>query len=133
MAIMTLAHTTVMLLFAMAAAVAGAGVPAAQRRAGILYEVWHAGAATMMAQVAAKGAPQLTTELVIQSNGTLTLDDVYIKPLGSEGDIWNVQPQLGFCLYGREGGREGREAFSSAHTCRYDLPPIDLDPVDRSG
>ena len=64
------------------------------RDAGILYEVWHSHAA----QAQAKQSPQLTTELVIQSNGNLTLGDVY--RVGAASDIWNVQPALGYyCLY----------------------------------
>lgn len=67
--------------------------------AGILYEVWHGHAATAMATVAKMGGQQLTTELVIRSNGTLTLNDVY-QPYNLSADIYNVQPQLGFyCLY----------------------------------
>lgn len=75
--------------------------PLAQRRAGILYEVWHTPAAQMMQRLQAIKAAPLTTELVIRSDGNLTLSDVY-APLnaGGGGDIYNVQPQLGFyCLY----------------------------------
>ena len=69
------------------------------RNAGILYEVWHTRAADAMRTVHDKGGVQLTTELVIQSNASLTLDDVY-GPYGINADIYNVQPQLGFyCLY----------------------------------
>ena len=72
---------------------------AASRDAGILYEVWHARAAAAMAAVARAGGPQLTTELVIRSNGSKTLDDVY-GPFGISGDIWGAQPQLGYyCLW----------------------------------
>mgnify|MGYP000325744123 CR=1 FL=1 len=69
------------------------------RSAGILYEVWHTLAAQTIANVSRAGGAQLTTELVLRSNGTLTLNDVYAK-YGLNGDIWNVQPQLGFycCL-----------------------------------
>ena len=52
-----------------------------------------------MARVASGGAAQLTTELVIQSAGTKTLDDVYAS-LNQSFDIYNAQPALGFyCLY----------------------------------
>ena len=62
--------------------------------AGILYEVWHSRAAQAMA----RQSPQLTTELVIESAGNLTLDDVF--RVGPAADIYNVQPQQGFyCLY----------------------------------
>lgn len=41
---------------------------------------------------------QLTTELVIESDGNSTLDDVYT--VGPASDIFNVRPALGFyCLY----------------------------------
>lgn len=78
------------------------GAPATPRAAGILYELWHCEAATAMAQVKARGHPQLTTELVIRSNGKTSLDDVYPamhRPFAS-CDIFNVQPaELGFyCL-----------------------------------
>ena len=97
----------------------------ASRDAGILYEVWHTRAAQAMARVKAEGGLQLTTELVIQSAGAHTLDDVYgpynvtatefPSVFTSPGfdargftagahalsaDIWNAQPALGFyCLY----------------------------------
>lgn len=45
---------------------------------GILYEVWHSKAAQAMASQ----SPQLTTELVIQSEGNLTLDMVYNPKMG---------------------------------------------------
>lgn len=71
-----------------------------QRDAGILYEVWHTRAAAAMRDVRAKGLPQLTTELVIQSQGSaapFSLDDVY---RGVAADIYGAQPQLGFyCLW----------------------------------
>jgi hypothetical protein len=76
-----------------------------QRDAGILYEVWHTRAAHAMAAVRAKGLPQLTTELVIQSQDAaapLSLDDVY---RGAAADIWGAQPQLGFyCLWRARAG-----------------------------
>lgn len=79
--------------------------PACARDAGILYEVWHTRAAAAMATVRARGDPQLTTELVIQSQDTaapLSLDDVY---RGLPADIWNAQPQLGFyCLWRARAG-----------------------------
>lgn len=69
------------------------------RDAGILYEVWHSSAANTYKKVKAAGGVQLTTELVVRSAGNLTLDDVFVK-YGLNGDIFNVQPQLGFyCLY----------------------------------
>ena len=68
------------------------------RDVGILYEIWHTKPAQAMGAVAARGGAQLTTELVIQSGGVLTLDDVYKG--GAASDIYNVQPELGFyCLY----------------------------------
>lgn len=69
------------------------------RDAGILYEVWHSTAAHAMAQVKAAGGAQLTTELVIQSAGALSLDDVYVRH-NISADIYNAQPELGFyCLW----------------------------------
>jgi len=65
----------------------------------VLYEVWHTAAAQLMAKVQATGKPVLTTERVIRSDGNYTLADVY-APIGTVGDIYNVEPQLGFyCLY----------------------------------
>lgn len=94
---------------------------AQSRDAGIQYNVWHTRAAQAMARVAAEGGEQLTTELVIQSAGARSLNDVYgpynataaefpsvFAAPGFEGrgftalaaDIWNSQPALGFyCLY----------------------------------
>jgi hypothetical protein len=61
---------------------------------GILYEVWH----TRAAQAMARQSPQLTTELVLESDGNLTLNDVF--RVGPPADIFNVQPEPGFyCLY----------------------------------
>ncbi len=97
----------------------------AARDAGILYEVWHTRAAQAMERVKAEGGTQLTTELVIESAGAHSLDDVYgpynvttkefPSVFSSSGftargfsasshalnaDIWNAQPALGFyCLY----------------------------------
>ena len=76
------------------------------RDAGILYEVWHTRAAHAMADIRAKGLfPQLTTELVIQSQDTaspFSLDDVY---RGVAADIWNAQPRLGYyCLWRARAG-----------------------------
>lgn len=69
------------------------------RDVGILYEVWHTKAAQLMAQVQSLGGIPLTTELVIQSNNEYTLNDIYAK-YNLSGDIYNVQPQLGYyCLY----------------------------------
>ena len=46
----------------------------------------------------ARQSPQLTTELVIESAGSLSLDDVY--RVGPASDIYNAQPELGYyCLY----------------------------------
>jgi len=48
----------------------GAGTPAPKRDAGILYEIWHTGAAHLMQRVKASGAMQpLTVETVIRSDG----------------------------------------------------------------
>ncbi len=47
-----------------------------------------------MKQVYQKGGEQLTTELVIRSNGAKTLNDVY-GPYGLNAEIYNVKPQLG--------------------------------------
>lgn len=56
-------------------------------------------AAHTIANVTARNGTQLTTELVIRSNGSLTLNDVYVR-YGLNGDIWNAEPQLGYyCLY----------------------------------
>ena len=75
------------------------------RDAGVLYEVWHTRASSAMRDVLAKGEPQLTTELVIESQDTPTpysLDDVY---RGVAADIYNAQPQLGFyCLWRARAG-----------------------------
>ena len=67
------------------------------RDAGILYEIWHTGAAHLMHRNAAMGLPQLTVETVIRSDGNLTLDDVFsggIAP-GFNPDIYNTEPALG--------------------------------------
>jgi hypothetical protein len=68
------------------------------RDAGILYEIWHTGAAHLMHLDAAAGGPQLTVERVIRSDGNLTLDDVFaaggVAP-GFGPDIYNVEPALG--------------------------------------
>eukprot|EP00912_Choanoflagellata_sp_UC4_P000340 UC4_evm3s209 len=88
-------------LFALLAFSIPACKAAQNKSVGILYEVWHAKAATAMHKVLAQGGAPLTTELVIQSNGNLTLNDVY-GPYGINADIFNVQPDLGFyCLYRR--------------------------------
>jgi hypothetical protein len=82
------------------------GAAPQQRDAGILYEIWHTGAAHLMQRVAASGATQpVTVETVIRSDGAHTLDGVFEGPTpevppGFTPDIYNVQPQLGFyCLY----------------------------------
>ncbi len=66
---------------------AAALITCARADVGILYEVWHSSAASLMGEVAAKGGVQLTTETVIESNGKYTLNDVYL-PYGINGDIW---------------------------------------------
>ena len=69
------------------------------RDAGVLYEVWHSIAASAMTSLAARGLPLLTTELVLQSAGALTLDDIYAKH-NISADIYNARPRLGFyCLW----------------------------------
>ena len=74
-----------------------------QRDAGILYEIWHAAPAHLMKRVKASGATQpLTVESVIRSQGKHTLGEVFGGPTpevpkGFNPDIYNVQPQLGFC------------------------------------
>ena len=64
--------------------------------------MWHTTAAQALAAVKAAGAPQLTTERVIQSQGSaapLALDDVY-NATRAAADIYNAEPALGFyCLY----------------------------------
>jgi hypothetical protein len=83
-----------LLLLACASAAASSNTSA-----GILYEVWHSHAAQNYAAIAAQNGTQLTTELVVQSAGALTLDDV-LTPFNLSGDIYNAQPQGGFyCLY----------------------------------
>eukprot|EP00656_Telonema_subtile_P039810 TRINITY_DN44893_c0_g1_i1.p1 TRINITY_DN44893_c0_g1~~TRINITY_DN44893_c0_g1_i1.p1 ORF type:complete len:565 (-),score=82.69 TRINITY_DN44893_c0_g1_i1:187-1881(-) len=53
----------------------------------------------------AAGAPTLTVETVVRSNGNLSLDDVFVDggpplPPGYNPDIYNSEPALGFyCLY----------------------------------
>jgi hypothetical protein len=73
-----------------------------QRDAGILYEVWHTYSGAKMAKIAKLGGTQLTTELVIESQGSsnpYSLDDVF-GPYNISGDIYGAQPQLGFyCLW----------------------------------
>lgn len=79
---------------------AAVAATAPARTAGILYELWHTKAAQMMQRVVATGAPVLTTERVIRSDGKYTLDDVYRPVAPNVSDIYNVEPQLGFyCLY----------------------------------
>lgn len=86
-------------MFSAIVCLAALAASASARDAGILYEVWHTKAAQAMATVAASGWPQLTTELVIQSKGAHTLNDVYAVH-GLNADIYNAQPELGFyCLY----------------------------------
>ena len=68
------------------------------KQVGILYEIWHCEAANTYAKIKESGFEQLTTELIIQSNGQKNLSDVY--PFQTDNhDIYNVQPKLGFyCL-----------------------------------
>ena len=109
----------------------------ASRDAGILYEVWHTHAAQAMGRVAAVGAAQLTTELVIQSAGALTLDDVY-APLNQSFDIYNAQPALGFyCLYRARPGQPppvpdcaNISATARAHADRLTAGGFDYVAVD---
>lgn len=55
------------------AAGTGTGAPKT-RDAGILYEIWHTGAAHLMQRVKASGATQpVTVETVIRSDGKHTL------------------------------------------------------------
>ena len=74
------------------------------RSAGILYEIWHTGAAWLMNRNRAAGAEALTVEAVIRSDGNLTLGDVFTNggppvPPRFEPDIYNTEPALGFyCL-----------------------------------
>ena len=87
---------------------------AASRTVGILYNVNFVQAAQLQAQVAALGAAPLTTELVLRSDGALTLDDVYGRglPLNVSSSraailsqIYGAQPAMGFyCLYTRRPG-----------------------------
>jgi hypothetical protein len=78
---------------------------APKRTAGVLYEIWHTGAAHLMHRNQQAGARTLTVETVIRSDGNLTLDQVFADggpplPKGFSPDIYNVEPQLGFyCLY----------------------------------
>ena len=74
-------------------------VGALSRDAGILYEIWHAGAAHLQHRVAATGATPLTVESVIRSDGVQNLDHVFSAaavPRGFNPDIYNVEPALGF-------------------------------------
>ena len=78
------------------------------KQVGILYEVWHCNAAESYAMLKMHGKDQLTTELVIQSDGNMTLDDVFPPgiPVPAK-DIYNVQPQLGFyCLCSKRSPNE---------------------------
>ena len=81
---------------------------AAPTGVGLLYNVNSIQAATAQAAVARLGAAQLTTELVIRSDGALTLDDVYGRGLhlnlttnnSLTSQIYGAQPALGYyCLY----------------------------------
>lgn len=78
----------------------------AARTVGILYNVNFIQGAQAQATVKALGGEPLTTELVLRSNGRLTLSDVYAKyGLTSPSllsAIYGVQPTLGFyCSYAR--------------------------------
>lgn len=78
----------------------GGGANVINRDAGILYEVWHTPAAHLMHLNQIEGAPQLTVEQVIRSDGNFTLDNVFSKlPPGYNPDIYNVEPQLGMQTY----------------------------------
>ena len=107
---------TAALLGAVAISTAVTGVYSAQwwrnsdkgRDAGILYEVWHVGAAHLMHRNEAAGAPLLTVERVIRSDGNLTLNDVFggggpPVPPGFQPDIYNTEPALGayICTHAR--------------------------------
>ena len=86
----------------------------AARTVGILFNVNFVQAAQLQAQVAALGAAPLTTELVLRSDGALSLDDVYGRglPLNVSSSraailsqIYGVQPALGYyCYYTRRPG-----------------------------
>ena len=68
------------------------------KQVGVLYEIWHCEAANTYAKIKESGFEQLTTELIIQSNGQKNLSDVY--PFQTDNhDIYNVQPKLGFIAF----------------------------------
>lgn len=99
------------LALATAAALVLSAWCAPSRSVGILYNVNSIQAAQLQAQVAALGAAPLTTELVLRSDGALTLNDVYGRglPLNIStsraailDQIYGAQPAMGFyCLYTR--------------------------------
>jgi len=94
------------------------------RTAGILYEIWHTGAAWNMNRIKAAGAEALTVERVIRSDGNKSLDHVFTDggpPLlpGYVPDIYNTEPELGFyCLYRP---RPGEKTTRVRHNKKYDL------------
>ena len=99
-----LARPATLLLLALLLS-AAAGAP---RGVGVLYNLNTVQAAQAQAAVARLGAPQLTTELVIRSDGALTLADVYGRGLALNltnssllNQIYGAQPAaLGYyCLY----------------------------------
>ncbi len=80
-------------------------------RVGMFYLVWHGPAANAMRTLAGKGAPQLTIEDVVRSNGTKKLADM-LQVHGLEGDAmafyYHVRPKLGFyCVYRARPGETG--------------------------
>jgi len=99
---------------AAAALLLAARAAALNRTVGILYNVNFIQAAQLQAQVSALGAAPLTTELVLRSDGALSLGDVYGRglPLNISSSraaivdqIYGAQPALGFyCLYTRRDG-----------------------------
>ena len=99
---------------------------------GILYEVWH----TKSAQAMARQPVQYTTELVIQSAGNVTLDDVF--SVGQASDIFNVMPELGFyCIYRARPGQTAPvpdcsniSATLSAHANLLSSANVDYVTVD---
>lgn len=95
------------LLAALAACLASALSPptAGRRSVGILFNVNTVQSAQLQAQVAALGAAPLTTELVLRSDGALTLDDIYGRGLplnisssraAIQSQIYGAQPALGY-------------------------------------
>ena len=103
---MTVAVAAVLVLGRLMQACAVAAPQLQQRDAGVLYEVWHAGASHLARRVKASGVTHpLTVETVIRSDGKHSLDEVFTGPNpevppGFNPDIYSVEPLLGFyCLY----------------------------------